>query len=337
MNKFDFLQPMLEDAVSDGVFPSAVAAVGVRDQVMATVSVGDATPETRFDMASVTKVMATTMLALMALEEGALTLQDSLSQYFPAPADKADITIFELLTHTGGFTPSFWLFSEINSPSEAAAAILRHPLEARPDGTPRYSCMGFILLGKLLEGIYGKPLDVLAQERVFAPLGMSHTGYNPQGGNIAPTEVDLETGIAWCGVVHDENAQFMGGVSGNAGVFSDIADCCRFAAMLAAGDDGFLSPATLRKAITDYTPNAEEHRGLGFQVGGKANSFMGDLFPAASFGHAGFTGTSLLVDPTSGLYAILLSNRIHPTRENEGLTRFRKIFHNRIYAAASRT
>jgi len=193
--------------------------------------------------------------------------------------------------------------------------------------------MGYILLGKILEAVYGQTLDVLAETRVFGPLGMRRTGYRPAGGNIAPTEADERTGEALRGIVHDENARFLGGVSGNAGVFSDIGDAARFASMLAQGGEGFLSAATLRLATMNHTPGHPERRGLGFCLGGTPDSFMGDLFPAASFGHTGFTGASLAVDPTTGLFAVLLSNRVHPTRRNERIFRFRRAFHNQVYAA----
>ena len=315
----------------------AAAAVGVKDQVLRVCVAGGANIKTRFDLASLTKVVSTAMLALLAIEEGNLTLYDRVARFFEAPADKGDITILELMTHTGGFTPSFHLWEITDAPEDAAGCILRYPLAAKPDGTPRYSCMGFILLGKILEKVYGTPLNTLAQSRVFEPLGMRQTGYNPSGGNIAPTEIDPATGAALCGVVHDENARFLRGVSGNAGVFSDIGDMVRFASMLAMAGKGLLSPATLRMATHNYTPCYDVHRGLGFHLAGTPENFLGDLFPAASFGHTGFTGTSLAVDPESGLYAVLLTNRVHPTRENEKHIRFRRCFHNRVYAEYSRT
>ena len=328
---YAFLNDMLQSAVSDGCFPWAVAAVGRRDRVLARAAAGGADFQTRFDMASVTKILAPTMLALLTIEWGSLTLYDNVSRFFDAPADKADITILELMTHTAGFEPHFFLSGD---PDDAACAILRHPLAAARDGTPRYSCMGFILLGKILEKIYNAPLDEAAHAHVFESLGMSSTGYNPSGGNIAPTEADPVTGKVLCGVVHDENARYLGGVSGNAGVFSDIDDMILFASMLAREGNGFISPATLRKAIRNYTPGHDVHRGLGFHLAGTPENFMGDLFPDSSFGHTGFTGPSIAVDPETGLYAILLTNRVHPTRDNDKHLRFRRCFHNRVYASS---
>lgn len=332
MRAYDFVRPLLDSAVESGVFPSAAAAVGCKDTCYLTCAAGAADLNTRFDMASVTKVFAPTMLALRALEAGELTLDDTVSRFFDAPDDKAALTIRQLMTHTSGLPPSFPIFEEAAAPADALDCILRHPA-APADGTVRYSCIGYILLGMILEKHYHAPLDVLARERVFSPLGMLRTGYCPTGGNFAPTEVDPQTGAAWSGTVHDENARFLGGVSGNAGVFSDIQDCVRFATMLACDGGGYLSPATLRKAIANHTPNQPMRRGLGFHLAGVPGSYCGDLFPGSSYGHTGFTGTSLAVDPVTGFYAVLLTNRVHPTRANEELTRFRRVFHNRVYSA----
>ncbi|GHU65920.1 serine hydrolase [Clostridia bacterium] len=292
---------------------------------------------TRFDMASCTKTFSATPLTLLAIEDGELTLYDTVSRFFAeAPPDKADITILQLLTHTAGFTPHYFIENDVDDPSRAVESILRTTLLDQPAGTPAYSCIGFILLGKILEKIYGAPLDQLAAERVFQMLGMANTSYNPSGDNIAPTEVDSATGIAWRGIVHDENARFLRGVSANAGVFSDITDTAKYCAMLACGGNGYISRVMLSKAIRNYTPGHDVHRGLGFHLAGPPLNYMGDLFPPESFGHTGFTGTCFAVDPHTGLYAALLTNRVNPTRDNEKMPRFRRVFHNRVYAAFSR-
>lgn len=243
------------------------------------------------------------------------------------------------MTHTSGIAAHFHLTDWTDDPAKAVDVILAQPLVARPGEATIYSCMGYILLGKILEQVGGQHLDRLARDWVFDPLGMTRTTYRPEG-DIAPTEWDSINGRLICGTVHDENARFLKGISANAGVFSDLDDMIRFAVMLACGGsqaDGsaFLSPAMYRLATTNQTPGKSEHRGLGFQLAGDG-SFMGDLFPAGSFGHTGFTGTSLAVDPSSGLYVVLLTNRVNPTRDNLAIIRFRKIFHNAIIAAFSR-
>lgn len=344
MNMQNILDSMLAKGLEQGCFPGAVAACGCRGQVGAISWAGKISQDgpmadrhTRYDMASLTKVLGPTMIALRAIEDGELTLYDTLGYHFgDVPEEKREITIKQLMSHSAGFEPAFWLSDEASSPEDALKVLMKHPLAYKPGEDVRYSCMGYITLGKLLEKLYGRPLDQLAEEKVFRPLGMAQTGYCPQGGNIAATEIDSETGKAWQGVVHDENARFLRGISANAGIFSCIDDMIRFASMLAKGGDGYLTRAMLEKAVCCHAENGDIRRGLGFHLAGTPYNYMGDLFPACSFGHTGFTGTSLAVDPTTGFYLILLSNRVHPTRDNLRLMRFRRTLHNALYAAFSR-
>lgn len=340
----DVLRELLLQGLWEGCYPGAAAVCGDASGLLGMSAAGltgqggaEVTPETRYDLGSLTKVLSTSMLAFLALQEGRLTLDDTLARFFPdAPEDKRGITVRQILTHTAGFVPSFRLDQAVARPEEAAAAILVSPLSARPGEAALYSCMGFILLGRVLEGLYGASLDLLAHEKVFRPLGMHNTGYLPGGGNFAATEIDPDTGLALCGTVHDENARFLCGVSGNAGVFSDVRDMALFAGMLVSNGAGFLSPAMMEKALRCHTEGLGARRGLGFHLAGTPESFMGDLMPAGSFGHTGFPGTSLAVDPETGFFAVLLSNRIHPTRENTRLFRFRRVFHNALYARYTR-
>ena len=345
MNMQKMLDALLEEGLREGCYPGAVAACGCGDTVFAISCTGKISENgpavnehTRYDMASLSKIIGPTMLALRALEDGDLTLWDRLDRFFPdCPEDKRAITIRHLMTHTAGFAPAFWLSEEAASPEDALRALLAHPLETPVGAEVHYSCMGYITLGKVLETVYGKPLDVLARERVFIPLRMEHTGYCPQDReNIAATEVDRESGVAWQGIVHDENARFLRGVSANAGVFSDIHDMIRLAQMLALGGQGYLARGTLAKAIAFQAGDADVRRGLGFHLAGTTENFMGDLFPADSFGHTGFTGTSMAIDPHTGFFVILLANRVHPTRENMRLFRFRRRMHNMLYAEFTR-
>lgn len=336
------LDALLEEGLREGCYPGAVAACGNRDTVFAISCTGKISEngplvnaDTRYDMASLSKIIGPTMIALRAIEDGDLTLWDKLERFFPdCPEDKKNITIKHLMTHTAGFAPAFWLSEVANRPEDALRAILERPLDTPVGAEVHYSCMGYITLGKVLEHVYGKPLNEIARERVFEPLHMAHTCYCPEDkANIAATEVDKETGIAWQGVVHDENARFLRGVSANAGVFSDIHDMIRLAQMLARGGDSFLSGAMVKKAICCHAQSADARRGLGFHLAGTPENFMGDLVPDAAFGHTGFTGTSLVIDPETGFFMILLSNRVHPTRENFNLFRFRRRMHNMLYAA----
>lgn len=336
----ELLVSMLEKGVQDGCFPGAAAAVGKGDEILAMGCAGklcidgpEVNLDTRYDMASVSKVLGPTMIALRMIEDGRLALYDTIGTFIPdAPEDKKEITILQLMTHTAGFNPAFWLENLCQTPADVLKVLLEKPLDYAPGGGPAYSCMGYITLTKLLEKVGGKPLNELADEMVFGPLGMSSTGYCPTGDNIAATEVNPATGKAWVGIVHDENARFQNGVSGNAGVFSNIGDMVKFCQMLACGGKGYLTSAMLQKAIRNYTPGKDVHRGLGFHLGGTECNYLGDLMPDCSFGHTGFTGTSFGVDPTTGYYVVLLTNRVHPTRDNLTQARFRRVFHNAMYA-----
>ena len=332
-----WLKNKLLDGIREGCFPAAAAAIGVKDHVLAQAFAGEA-PEpggqpvdahTRWDMASLSKVIGTTMVALQAMEENRLRPDERVADFFPdAPADKADITVFQLMTHTGGFEPSFRLDRMLTDPADAVRCILEVPLAETPGVRPVYSCMGYILLAKMLEKRLGQPLSELADRMVFQPLGMTETGYCPPAEAIcAATERDPDTGKPWIGVVHDENARFLRGISGNAGVFMPLCDGIRFAGMLARGGQGLLRKETLVRAIRNYTPGMDEHRGLGFQIAGSPDCFFSDRVPETCFGHTGFTGTSLLVEPESGFWVLLLTNRVYPTRESFALFPFRRQLH----------
>lgn len=344
MNSFFAMDQFLEECVQNRAFSCVAAGVGLRGDILHTCVKGSlsftgseaAGMETRFDMASVSKVLAPTILSLLALEEGKLALSDPLSIYTDAPEDKKDITIFQLMTHTAGFHPSFLLEERCENPRDAEKLILSEPLEHPAGSVVEYSCMGYILLGKILEHIYGKPLSELSEEKVFSPLGMKNTGYLPRGGNFAATECVMPDGSALSGIVHDENARFLGGVSGNAGVFSTLPDCMRFCAMLACEGTPLLSQSALRLAVRNHTPDMEFSRGLGFYLPRPTQTFSGDLFGPGSFGHTGFTGTSILIEPQTGFYAVLLTNAVHPIRARTDMLRLRARFHNIVYAAFSK-
>ena len=333
-----WLLSRLTEGRQTGCFPSAAAAIGVGETVLARAFTGEApvpggqsvNADTRYDMASLSKVLGTTMVALRSWENGRIDLSETVADFFPeAPADKAPITIRQLMTHTGGFHPSFRLDHLLSDPADTVSCILARPLVEAPGVRPIYSCMGFILLAKMLEKRLGSNLKDLARTLVFDPLGMTDTGYQPDPSSavFAATEVDPGSGKPWIGIVHDENARFQRGISGNAGVFMPLKDGIRFAAMLARGGAGFLRPETLREAIRNETPGQEQHRGLGFQLAGSPDCFFSTAVPDRCFGHTGFTGTSLLVEPESGFWVFLLTNRVYPTRESDGLFPFRRHLH----------
>ena len=342
MEAFAKVHQLISQGLEQGAYPSAALAIGIGERLYLKRTYGACTADTLFDIASVSKILGATMIALRFLEEGKLRLYDTVETFFPeAPADKKGITILQLMTHTGGFPAHFYLSDYTSDPGQAAQVILAHPLDQAPGGDPVYSCMGYILLGRILEQVGGMSLDRLAQRYVFEPLAMTHTTYRPEG-DIAPTEADPATGIPLRGVVHDENARFLGGISANAGLFSDLNDMITFTKMLARGgktEDGtfFLSPATLRAALQNRTPDSKgEFRGLGFNLAGSPRNFLGDLMGKRAYGHTGFTGTSIAIDPDTGLWVVLLTNRVCPTRANTRLVRMRSLIHNAAAAEAGR-
>ena len=279
MKNFEQVCRLVRQGLDDGAYPSACLSVGIRGSVCVRQTFGPARETTLYDIASLSKIVGTTMIAFRFLEEGRLRLYDTVEQFFPAPEDKKGITVLQLMTHTSGLPAHFYLSEEADGPGDAVRAILAHPLEHAPGALPVYSCMGYILLGRILEQIGGQSIDRLAQEYVFEPLGLTHTTYRPAG-DVAPTERDPATGELLRGAVHDENARFLGGLSGNAGIFSDLCDMTRFVQMLALGGklpDGtqFLSPATLRRAGQPHTGCWARIPRPGLQPGRQPLQFFG--------------------------------------------------------------
>lgn len=344
---FENVISALEKAVADGVCPSAALAIGTKDQLLTEVCFGvrdydDPVPvgvNTLYDMASLTKIVGTTMVAFRFIEEGIIRLDDVIDTFYPGTlADKREITIRQLMTHSSGIPAHFYVSCEAATSAQAAEAVLAHPLAYRTGTEVEYSCMGYILLARILEKLGGKPIDQLAKELVFDPLGMKNTTYSVQTDDVASTEFDETAGKCLKGIVHDENARFLKGVSGNAGIFSDLKDMERFSRMLLNRGvlDGrrFLTEAMLDTALKNYTPGCSENRGIGFKLG--PGGFMGDLTSDSAYGHTGFTGTSMVIDPERELYVVLLANRVHPTRANTKFIRFRGLLHNMIFAEWSR-
>jgi len=343
---FARVDALMRQFVAARAFPGAVLLAGRGDKVLFRRAYGRLGPEesepsvneqTRYDIASLTKPLVVGMLTLRALESGKLCLWDRLGTFLDAPEDKRNITIRQLLTHTAGFPGGLHLWRMSDDPARAAELLLGARLISPPGARVQYCCAGYLLLGLLLECLYGQTLRELAVQEVFWPLRMTSTGYLPAGENIAPTERQ-EDGRLLRGVVHDENARFLGGVAGNAGVFSTADDLALFMQMLAAEGrlpDGtrYLSAPTVRLALRNHTEGLGQARGLGFYLPWYDDGYTGDLFPRETVGHTGFTGTSFTLDPADGFYVILLSNRVCPTRNNPSIYRVRRLIHNAAYAA----
>lgn len=335
--RYDFSRAdqVVRQGLRDEAFTAACLLVGQKEKALfrrayGRLSAEDDAPraneQTRFDLDSITKPLVTGMLTMRAMEAGRLCLHDRLGAFIHAPEDKQDVTIAQLLCHTSGLAnPS--LPQAAAAPQDAAQAILDAPLTAEPGKVVQYGDAGYILLGQLLECLYGMELSELAMQEVFWPLGMQRTGYLPKDGNIAATDTER------AGLVHDENARFFGGVSGNAGVFGSMDDLALWMQMIAAGGtlpDGsqYLSRHTIRLLQKEIAPG----RGLGFAFPG-ADGFTGDLFPAATMGHTGYTGCSVAFDPSEGIDVIFLTNRLCPSAENPAIHRIRRLLHNAVYAA----
>jgi CubicO group peptidase (beta-lactamase class C family) len=301
------------------------------------------TLDTIFDLASLTKVVATTPAILRLYDAGELDLDDPVARYLPAYAHdgKAGVTLRHLLTHSSGL-PAHKPFHRLpGSPASRLAAAAEEPLEAAPGTRVVYSDIGFMLLGAVVARATGSGLDEAARELVFAPLGLESTGYLPDAGRVfAATEPDPDTGVAVSGHVHDENAHALGGVAGHAGVFATAADLVRYVQVgwLASEGEGagagFLSARARAAATACQTAGLDGRRGLGWTLGGDRWDHMTAAWPRSRAGHTGFTGTSLAFDPVGGLWTVLLTNAVHFGRDHAGIALLRRTVHAAVAARA---
>ena len=335
------IKTFINRSAEEGAFPGAVWIIGNQREILeqGTAGVlgqglGPVKPDTIYDLASLTKIIVA--IALMRqLEEGLISMEDTLSYFFPSckNSPKENVTVFSLLTHTSPIPALSNFYRRCTLREELLEAIRQGP--ARTDSPERveYTCEGFILLGEILSIIDGEKLDAVLRRRVLEPLNMNDTCFNPPVNvmdRIAPTEYCPWRGRLVRGQVHDENAVIMGGVSGNAGLFSTAADLAKAARVFLdspARGEPFLRRASIRLMTSNHTAGKGQNRGIGWMLA-CPGSAAGDLMSSRSFGHTGFTGTSLWIDPVRGIYGVLLSNRIHPRRDNDGIFRVRRIFHN---------
>jgi CubicO group peptidase (beta-lactamase class C family) len=332
-NRLAEVDHLLDSYRERGAFPGGVLAVGNRSGLIHLHPFGrlsyapDARPVkagTLYDLASLTKVVATTTMAMILVDEGRLDLDKPVHDFLPTfqgPGKEA-VTVRHLLTHSSGLDATAPLFREIRGRAAFVERIAAMDLVYPPGSKSVYSDLGIILLGEILEKTARRPLDVFVRERVFLPLGMKHTGFRPPPHlwpRIAPTENDPWRGRMVQGEVHDENAFAMGGVAPHSGLFSTAGDLARFARMLLNGgaleNHRIVSSQTL-ELFTSRAGIPGSDRALGWDTKSAEGSSAGTLFSARSFGHTGFTGTSIWIDPERQLYVILLTNRVHPTREN---------------------
>lgn len=337
-NLRDSLTTILRAGVRDSAFPGAVAVVGTKEGAAITVSVGhlDWQPSpapgvsTLWDLASLTKVIGLTSAMMLLVESRSIDLDAPVERYVPEFRGrwKELVTVRHLLAHSSGLPSWRPLYKEADSPAGALALAIATPLDTMPGVQMVYSDLGVIILGEIVSRVAGQPLDSFLRERVFAALGMSETMYRPDDSlmdRIAPTEVDPWRQRHLRGEVHDENAFALGGVSGHAGLFSSARDLVRVARMYLNGGtlDGvrFVSPSTIAQ-FTTIQDSTLSHRALGWEKPNGSNS-AGHLMSRSAFGHTGFTGTSIWVDPERNLFVLLLTNRVNPTREHRGITAVR--------------
>ena len=347
----DTLTTILRAGIRDSAFPGAVAVVGTKDSVLVAVSAGqlDWQPSpatsmtTIWDMASLTKVVALTSAMMLLTESGQVDLNAPVQRYVPefTGRGKENITVRHLLTHSSGLPAWRPLYKEAEDPAAAMALAIATPPDTMPGIRMVYSDLGAIILGEIVKRVSGQAFDAFVGERVFAPLGMRETLFRPAENlreRIAPTEVDPWRQRHLRGEVHDENAFALGGISAHAGLFSTAADLVRLARMYLSGGtlDGrrFVSTSTIDR-FTAVQDSALSHRALGWETPNGTNS-AGRRMSKRSFGHTGFTGTSFWVDRDRGVFVILLSNRVNPTRERRGITGVRTAVADAVMGVISR-
>jgi len=335
----------------DSAFPGAVLAVGRHGRLALLAAVGHYSdgddrpvePETVYDLASLTKVIGLTTACMILVREGKLDLDAPVQRYVPEfrGPDKDKVTIRLLLTHSAGLAADLPLFDSTHSRAAALTMVDTSPLLWAPGTRFVYSDLSAIVLMQAVERISGQPLDAYLAARVFAPLGMGATRFNPPPAwldHIAPTELDtMFRHHLLRGEVHDESAARLGGVSGNAGLFSDAPDLARFATWLMGVRTGVLTPGqgpgvnptvltseTVQAFTTRQNIPPGSSRALGWDTPSDSGySSAGSKLSRRSFGHTGYTGTSIWMDPDNDLYVILLSNRVNPTRANTKILQVR--------------
>jgi uncharacterized protein YbbC (DUF1343 family)/CubicO group peptidase (beta-lactamase class C family) len=325
VSRLGVVDSIVQDAISDGQIPGAVVLIGHDGQVIYRKAFGERALEPRrepmsvdtiFDVASLTKVVATSIAVTQLVQKGQVRVNEPVAKYIPEFAEngKEEITVRELLTHHSGLPEDL----DLSQPWEGRDSGLHMAYAEKPIYAPGsqflYSDVNFIVLGALVERVSGTSLDQYCRKNIFLPLNMTHTRFLPPAAwlpKIAPTQFD-EHDKMLRGIVHDPTARRMGGVAGHAGVFSTADDLSKFAQALLAGST-ILSPLMVEKMTTpQQPPTSTVLRGFGWDIDSPFSSNRGDLLPVGSFGHTGFTGTSLWIDPTSRTYIIVLTNAVHP-------------------------
>ncbi|HKS10219.1 MAG TPA: serine hydrolase, partial [Pyrinomonadaceae bacterium] len=340
------MDSVIKDEIGKHRLPGAVVLVGRKGRIIWQKTYGSRaveparevmTPETIFDLASLTKVVATATSIMILLERGKVRLNDPVSVYIPELKGEGrdGITIEQLLTHRSGYAPDFDLRERWTGYDEAIKRLIKEPLRNPPGTRFVYSDIGFIALGEVVKRVSGMPLDQFAKQNIFQPLHMNDTGFRPAASlraRIAPTEkrrgqmsylgdtasnIGAEGDVWLRGQVHDPTSYRMDGVAGHAGLFSTAKDLAIYCQMILNGGEYSGVRVLSGLSVAEMTrprlvSNTGATRGLGWDINSSFSTNRGELFPLGSFGHTGFTGTSLWIDPSSQMFVVFLSNRVHP-------------------------
>ncbi len=354
LKKFTGVDSVVNAAIQDSAFPGAVVLVGHNGKVVFEKAYGhfkyDKTSTqdkitTMFDMASVTKVVATTTATMICFDRGLIHLDDKVAKYFPqfAVHGKQDVTIRNLLVHDSGLRPDIKSYKAYDSVANKTQAVMNEifndSLIYKTGSKSVYSDLNMITMGKIIEKVTNMPLDKFLNKEVYKPLGMSSTMFNPPKslyGRIAPTELDNYWRHRQIqGTVHDETSQLLGGVAGHAGLFSDAPDLGIFLQMILQKGEyagkRYIKASTIEMFIKKQSDIST--RALGWDTKSPEHSSAGHYFSPISYGHLGFTGTSVWTDPTRNLFVVFLTNRVYPTRRNEKIRYVRPQVHDAVFKA----
>ncbi|AAM71570.1 MAG TPA: D-alanyl-D-alanine carboxypeptidase [Chlorobaculum sp.] len=342
---FRKLDTLLNGAVHDSVFPGASLAVIYRGKTVYHKAFGRLTYDpqsapadttTIYDAASLTKAVVTTSIAMQLVERDSLDLHAPVARYLPGFAcnGKERITIEQLMRHTSGLRPHVFYAKTCRTPSDVFRAIEQDSLTYRPGSETKYSDLNFILLGRIIEKLTGQSLPANFHARFAAPLGMRSTLFNPPAGlrtRIAPTAPDTTWTLPTPRpLVNDQNAALLGGAAGHAGLFTTTGDLIKMVRMLMNGGEYHGHRYIQAKTVRMFLRKTDAPRALGWDIITPGKSSAGTRFSANSWGHLGFTGTSIWVDPEKDLAVILLSNRVWPTEENKKIRTFRPLLHDTV-------
>ncbi len=346
---FNEVEKLIKNSISDSTFPGAVLLVWKQGKIIFEKPFGhltydkgsaEVTTNTIYDLASLTKVIATTTAAMICMDRKLFSLDDKAAKYIPpfAMNGKEDITIKNLLMHNSGLPAFKRFYKSHNTAEEVLNDIYSSSLSYTTGTKTVYSDLGMITLGKIIEKVTGKALEVFCTQEIFKPLGMNDTYFNPPSSlksRIAPTEFDnYWRNRLLIGEVHDETASLLQGVAGNAGLFSTAGDISKFMQMMLQKgmfDEKRIIDSSTVKLFTRRQSNG---RGLGWDMKSPEGSSAGNLFSSNSYGHTGYTGTSVWADTVNDLFVIFLTNRVYPTRENNKIIRIRPQLHDLIFKAA---